>query len=60
MFADKLEISVNTKSTAELEEELAKKLSRYMGPVDEVMSPVKKQRQAMVIDLDKELGRNAE
>jgi hypothetical protein len=60
MFADKIDISVNMKSTAELEEELAKKLSRYMGPADVVTSPVKKQRQAMVIDLDKELGRNAE
>ena len=60
MFADKLEISVNTKSSAELEEELAKKLSRYMGPAVQVDSPVKKQRQAMVIDLDKELGKPAE
>ena len=60
MFADKLEISVNTKSSAELEEELAKKLSRYMGPVVPAESPIKQKRQAMVIDLDKELGKSAE
>lgn len=59
MFADKIDISVNMKSTAELEEELAKKLARYMGPVDVVEAPVKAKRKAMIIDLDKELGRNA-
>lgn len=59
MFADKIDISVNMKSTAELEEELAKKLSRYMGPANVVEAPVKAKRKAMIIDLDKELGRNA-
>jgi hypothetical protein len=58
MFADKVEISVNTKSTEELKEELAKKLSRYMGPVETVESPVRSKRKSMVIDLDKELGRS--
>jgi hypothetical protein len=57
MFADKLEINVNHKSTDELKEELAKKLSRYMGVVEEV--PAKElQKKATVIDLDAELGRN--
>lgn len=59
MFADKVDISVNMKSTAELQEELAKKLSKYMGPVDMVEAPIKAKRKAMIIDLDKELGRNA-
>jgi hypothetical protein len=56
MFADKLEINVNHKSTNELKEELAKKLSRYMGVVEEV--PAKEpEKKATVIDLDVELGR---
>jgi len=57
MFADKLEINVNHKSTSELKEELAKKLSRYMGVVEEV--PAKEpEKKTTVIDLDAELGRN--
>jgi hypothetical protein len=56
MFADKLEISVNTKSTDELKEELAKKLSRYMGTAEEVKTTIAKET-AQVIDLDAELGR---
>ena len=56
MFADKLEISVNTKSTDELKEELAKKLSRYMGTAEEVKTTIAKET-AQVIDLDTELGR---
>jgi len=57
MFADKLEINVNHKSTSELKEELAKKLSRYMGVVEEV--PAKKpEKKTTVIDLDAELGRD--
>jgi len=56
MFADKLEISVNTKSTDELKSELAAKLSRYMGVVEEV--PAKEAaKKETVIDLDAELGR---
>lgn len=57
MFADKLEISINTKSTDELKEELAKKLSRYMGVVEEVPAKESEQK-TKVIDLDAELGRN--
>jgi hypothetical protein len=56
MFADKLEISVNTKSTDELKEDLAKKLARYMGAVEEVKAEETKETE-IVIDLDKELGR---
>ena len=56
MFADKLEISVNTKSTEELKEELSKKLSRYMGVVQEVEAEKIKET-VQVIDLDIELGR---
>ena len=56
MFADKLEVSVTHKTTEELKSELEKKLSKYMGEVERVESPIKKQREAMVIDLDKELG----
>jgi len=57
MFADKLEVSINTKSTDELKEELAKKLSRYMGVVEEVPAKQSEQK-TKVIDLDAELGRN--
>ena len=56
MFADKLEVSINTKSTEELKEDLSKKLSRYMGVAEEVKKE-KAQENEMVIDLDKELGR---
>lgn len=57
MFADKLEISVNSKSTDELKEELAKKLSRYMGDVEEVKTVENKKKKMVVIDLDEELGK---
>ena len=58
MFADKLEVSVNTKSTDELKEELMKKLSRYMGDAIEVKPEEAKKKKMVVIDLDEELGRN--
>jgi hypothetical protein len=56
MFADKVEISVNNKSTDELKEELNKKLARYMGKVEEVQAEKVKET-VQVIDLDIELGR---
>jgi hypothetical protein len=56
MFADKVEISVNNKSTEELKEDLAKKLSRYMGMAQEVEAEKVKET-VQVIDLDIELGR---
>jgi len=56
MFADKVEISVNHKTTEELKEELGKKLSRYMGVAQEVQAEKVKET-VQVIDLDIELGR---
>lgn len=56
MFADKVEISVNHKTTDELKMELEKKLSRYMGVAQEVEAEKIKETTA-VIDLDVELGR---
>lgn len=56
LFADKVEISVNHKTTDELKEELAKKLSRYMGVAEEVQAEKVKET-VQVIDLDIELGR---
>ena len=56
MFADKVEISVNNKSTDELKDELNKKLARYMGAAEEV-SAEKVKETVQVIDLDIELGR---
>jgi hypothetical protein len=61
MFADKVEISVNHKSTDELKDELSKKLSRYMGDIEEVKAEKREKqskRPAITIDLDVELGRN--
>jgi len=57
MFKETLEVNVNTKSSDELKEELMKKLSKYMGPVEQVESTTKQQRKAMIIDLDKALGK---
>jgi hypothetical protein len=57
MFADRVEISVNNKSSEELKDELAKKLSRYMGVAEEVQAEKIKET-VQVIDLDIELGRN--
>lgn len=56
MFSDKLEVSINTKSTDELKDELSKKLSRYMGVAEEVQAE-KVKEDVMIIDLDAELGR---
>ena len=56
LFADKVEINVNHRSTDELKEELAKKLSRYMGIAEEVQAEKIKET-TTVIDLDAELGR---
>lgn len=56
MFADKVEISVNHKTTDELKTELEKKLSRYMGVAQEVEAEKIKEK-VQVIDLDAELGR---
>lgn len=60
MFKDTLEVNVSTKSSAELKEELVKKLSKYMGPAQQVESEVKQERKKMVIDLNKALGAKSE
>lgn len=60
MFKDTIEVNVNTKSTAELKQELVKRLSRYMGAAEVVETQTKQQRKAMVIDLDKALGGKTE
>lgn len=57
LFADKVEVNINHKSTDELKQELSKKLARYMGAVEEVKEE-KAQEKKMVVDLDVELGRN--
>jgi hypothetical protein len=55
LFADKVEVNVTHRSTDELKQELAKKLSRYMGVAEEV-KPTQKKKETKVIDLDEELG----
>ena len=56
MFAEKMEISVENKSTEEIRQELNDRLSKYMGKIDTVKPAVASKRQAMIIDLDRELG----
>ena len=56
MFAEKMEISVENKTTEEIRQELNDRLSKYMGKIDTVKPAVASKRQAMIIDLDKELG----
>jgi hypothetical protein len=54
LFTERVEISINTKTTEELEADLVKTLSRYMNGakiVDEEIDPV------LGVDLDVELGR---
>ena len=54
LFTERVEISINTKTTEELEADLVKTLSRYMnGPkvINEEIDPV------LGVDLDVELGR---
>jgi len=55
LFADKVEVNVTHRSTDELKQELAKKLSRYMGVAEEVKEE-KPEKKQVVIDLDEELG----
>ena len=54
MFMERIEVSINTKSTEELEAELVQALSKYMGNavvVENSADPV------LGVDLDEELGR---
>jgi hypothetical protein len=54
LFTERVEININTKSTAELEEDLVKTLSRYANPVQIVED---KTDTILGVDLDEELGR---
>jgi hypothetical protein len=54
MFTERIELSINTKTSEELENELVQTLSKYMGDVKEASrgsDPI------LGIDLDEELGR---
>ena len=54
LFMERVEVNINTKSTAELEEDLVKTLSKYMGHVSVVED---KTDTILGVDLDEELGR---
>jgi hypothetical protein len=54
LFMERVEVNINTKSTAELEEDLVKTLTRYMGQASVVESSVDS---VLGVDLDEELGR---
>ena len=58
MFADKMEISVENKSTEEIRQELNDRLAKYMGKADLIKPAIASKREAMIIDLDQELGLN--
>lgn len=54
LFADRVEVNINTKSTEELEAELVATLTKYMGqaiPAESTVDPV------LGVNLDEELGR---
>lgn len=54
LFAERVEININNKSTEELESELVETLSKYMGQA----VPVDPKKDAILdVDLDEELGR---
>jgi dihydroxyacid dehydratase/phosphogluconate dehydratase len=54
LFMERVEVNINTRSTAELEEDLVKTLTRYMGQASVVESSVDS---VLGVDLDEELGR---
>jgi hypothetical protein len=54
LFMERVEVNINTKSTAELEEDLVKTLTRYMGNATIVED---KTDNVLGVDLDEELGR---
>lgn len=54
LFTERVEVNINTKSTAELEEDLVKTLSKYMGYASVVDD---KKDTVLGVDLDEELGR---
>jgi hypothetical protein len=54
LFMERVEVNINTRSTAELEEDLVKTLTRYMGQANIVED---KTDSVLGVDLDEELGR---
>jgi hypothetical protein len=54
LFMERVEVNINTKSTAELEEDLVKTLTKYMGQASVVSNEVD---EVLGVDLDEELGR---
>jgi hypothetical protein len=54
LFTERLEVNINTKSTAELEEDLVKTLTKYMGGA-QVVDNYKDE--ILGVDLDEALGR---
>lgn len=55
LFAERIEVNINNKSTEELETELAQTLAKYMGQAITVPA---KHDPVLDVDLDKELGRD--
>ena len=56
MYSDRLEVSIENRTTAEIEQELNDRLGKYMGRAVEIKKPASDRRQSMILDLDKELG----
>lgn len=54
LFTERVEVNINTKSTAELEEDLVKTLTKYMGGAQIVED---KTDNVLGVDLDEALGR---
>jgi hypothetical protein len=54
LFMERVEVNINTKSTAELEEDLVKTLTKYMGNATIIED---KTDTVLGVDLDEELGR---
>jgi len=55
LFAERIEVNINNKTTEELETELAQTLAKYMG---QAITVPKQQDPILNVDLDKELGRD--
>lgn len=60
MYADRVVMSVEHKSTEELAQSLNDRLAKYMGKVEQVKTDKKFDRKSMIIDLDLELGLNSD
>ena len=54
LFTERVEVNINTKTTAELEEDLVKTLTKYMGQASVVSNEVD---EVLGVDLDEALGR---